>query len=65
MALHAEVERVSRRVYTCAHEVAVTHVALGNDDAAFDWLDTALDDRADCIAFLHVDPRLDLSMERS
>jgi TolB-like protein/Tfp pilus assembly protein PilF len=58
-ALLAEVEGVSRRVYTCAYEIAVTHVALGNDDAAFDWLNTALDDRADCIAFLNVDPRLD------
>jgi hypothetical protein len=57
--LLAEVEEVSRRVYTCAYEIAVTHIALGVDDAAFDWLDTAFEDRADCTAFLDIDPRLD------
>jgi TolB-like protein/Tfp pilus assembly protein PilF len=57
--LLAEVEEVSRQIYTCAYEIAVTHVALGDEDAAFAWLDTAFEDRADCVAFLDVDPRLE------
>ena len=40
-------------------EVAVTHLALGDYDGAFDWFDNAVDGRADCIPWLGVDPRLD------
>ncbi len=42
-----------------AYEVAVTHLALGDYEGAFDWFDNAVDDRADCIPGLGVDPRLD------
>jgi serine/threonine-protein kinase len=58
-ALLAELEAFSARNYMCAYEIAVTHAALNQTDAAFRWLDKALEDRADCIPYLIVDPRLD------
>ena len=59
IALIEEVAEISRLHYTCAYEVAVSYSALGNRDEAFRWLEKALEDRADCIPFLNVDPRLD------
>ncbi len=58
-ALLSDVEEVAREIYTCAYEIAVTHVALGDPDAAFEWLETALEDWADCIPWMNVDPRLE------
>lgn len=57
--LLAEVEAISRERYICAYEIAVTHAALGDADAAFEWLAKALEDKADCIPLLKIDPRLD------
>ena len=57
--LLSEVEEISRERYTCAYEIAVIHLSLGDEDAAFEWLEKALQDRAACIPILNVDPRLD------
>ena len=57
--LLGEVEQISRQRYLCAYEIAVTYVALGEPDTAFQWLNKAVDDRADCIAYLHFDPRFE------
>ncbi len=58
-ALLSEVEEISRERYICAYEIAVAHLSLGDEDAAFEWLEKALEDRAACIPILNVDPRLD------
>ena len=58
-ALLTELEEVSREQYTCAYEIAVVYATLGNTDEALRWLKKARDDRADCIPYLNVDPRLD------
>jgi len=58
-SLLSEVEAISREQYTCAYEIAVAHVALGDADAAFEWMEKALEDRAACIPILNIDPRLD------
>ncbi|MCH7891295.1 MAG: tetratricopeptide repeat protein [Gemmatimonadetes bacterium] len=58
-ALLSEVEEISRERYTCAYEIAVVHLSLGDEDAAIEWLDKAFEDRAACIQLLNVDPRLD------
>ncbi len=54
-----EVKEVYRRSYLCAYEIALTHVALGEKDQAFEWLNRAIEDRGDCIPYLGVDPRMD------
>ena len=58
-ALLSEVEEISRERYTCAYEIAVVHLSLGDEDAAIEWLDKAFEDSAACIPLLNVDPRLD------
>ena len=42
------------------YEIAVIHAALGDHDAAFTWLARAVRERSGWIAYLRVDPRLDL-----
>jgi TolB-like protein/DNA-binding winged helix-turn-helix (wHTH) protein/Tfp pilus assembly protein PilF len=45
--------------YVCAYELGTTHLRLGETDEAFDWLETAYDDRSLCIPTMKYDPRLD------
>ena len=40
-------------------KIGVIHAALGEADAAFDWLTRAVQERSGWIAYLGVDPRLD------
>jgi TolB-like protein/tetratricopeptide (TPR) repeat protein len=42
-----------------AYEIAVIHAALGDNDDAFRWLASAIQERSGWIAYLRVDPRLD------
>ena len=58
-----QVEEISEARYICKFEIAVVHVALGDPDAAFEWLDRGFEDRAGCMSFLKVDPRLDAVRE--
>jgi hypothetical protein len=37
----------------------MVHAALGQTDAAFDWLDRAFDERRGWLAYLNVEPLLD------
>ena len=45
--------------YVCPYEVGVIYVGLSEEDAAFERLDQACEDRSDCIPWLQADPRLD------
>lgn len=45
--------------YLCPFDISVVHAALGQTDRAFAYLDQAYEMRADCIAFLKVEPRAD------
>jgi len=45
--------------YLCPFDISVVHAALGQTDRAFAHLDQAYEMRADCIAFLKVEPRAD------
>ena len=58
-ALLAQIEEISEARYICKYEIAVVHTALGDPDAAFDWIDRGFEDRAGCMPLLKVDPRLD------
>jgi len=39
--------------------IAIVHAGLGDNDAAFDWLDKAYEERFGWLIFLNVDPKLD------
>ena len=47
-----------------AYEIAVIHATLGDDEKAFRWLTRAVKERSGWIAYLRVDPRLDLLPDR-
>ena len=45
--------------YICPYEVATISIGLREYDQAFDEIHEACDDKAECIPYLQVDPRLD------
>src|SRR6266542_848296 len=51
-------ERSSRR-YVCPYEVATIFAGLGEKDAAFEWLDKAVEARADCVPWIKPDTKID------
>jgi serine/threonine-protein kinase len=59
----AEAQKVIRRVeestktkYFCPYEIATAHVSLGDADTAYRWFRKGVEDRADCMAWLGVEP---------
>ncbi len=48
--------RASAESYTSCHDIALLTAWLGEKEAALDWLDQALEDRAAWTSFLNVDP---------
>jgi tetratricopeptide (TPR) repeat protein len=55
-----ELERVRADKGLFAYEIAVVHAALRDPDEAFIWLSLALRERSGWIAYLAVDPRLEI-----
>ncbi len=51
-------ELEARGQYVPPYELAKVHLALGNDDRAFDLLESAAEDRSHSLVFLKVDPQL-------
>jgi TolB-like protein/Tfp pilus assembly protein PilF len=41
------------------YEIALIHAGLGDAEAAFKWLELAIQERSGWIAYMHADPRLD------
>jgi TolB-like protein/Flp pilus assembly protein TadD len=54
-----QIEDETRAVYFCPYEIATVYVSLGDQDAATRWFRKGLDDRADCMAWLGVEPWID------
>ena len=52
-------QKLSRRRYVSAFEIALIHFGLRRNDEGFDWLERAYRERADLLVYLKVDPRLD------
>jgi Flp pilus assembly protein TadD len=48
---------LSRRQYVTEYGIALIHAGLGDDDAAFDWLDRAVAARSHWLVWLDLDPR--------
>jgi tetratricopeptide (TPR) repeat protein len=55
----AKLKTLSRDQYLPPYHVALVYAALGQKDEAFEWLETAFQDRQWMMAFLKVDPRWD------
>ena len=56
----AELRRLRGRKGMFAYEVGIIHAALGDFEAAFEWLTRAIHERSGWGAYVSVDPRLDV-----
>ncbi|MEE9167432.1 MAG: protein kinase [Candidatus Neomarinimicrobiota bacterium] len=54
-----ELIELSRRRYVSAYDIAAIYTGLGEKDAAFDWLEKALEERSYLLIYLKIDPVLD------
>jgi TolB-like protein/Flp pilus assembly protein TadD len=55
----ADLTVMSKEKYVSPYRIANIHTALGDKDAAFDWLERAYEDRSHLLVFLNIDPRID------
>ena len=51
-----EVEEGSKHRYFCPYEIGTAYVSLGDHDTAYRWFRKGIEDRADCMAWLGVEP---------
>jgi TolB-like protein/tetratricopeptide (TPR) repeat protein len=51
-----EVEQAFENGYFCPYEIGTAYVSLGDADTAYQWFRKGIDDRADCMAWLGVEP---------
>src|SRR5262245_11255521 len=57
--LLAELREVSKTHYVSPYYVGTAHLALGEQDEAFDYLERALKEHANGLTFMRLDPNLD------
>jgi serine/threonine protein kinase/tetratricopeptide (TPR) repeat protein len=50
---------LSKQKYVSAYHIATVYAGLNDKDRAFEWLEKGLQERADWMVFLNVDPRFD------
>jgi TolB-like protein/tetratricopeptide (TPR) repeat protein len=58
-AVLGEVEQAARTRYFCPYEIATVYVSLGEQDTATRWFRKGIQDRADCMPWLGVEPWMD------
>ena len=51
-----DVEKTAEQHYFCPYEIGAAYVSLGNHDTAVKWFRKGVEDRADCMAWLGVEP---------
>ena len=51
-----EVEKDAEHAYICPYKIATAYVSLRNHDKAYQWLRRGIEERADCMAWLGVEP---------
>jgi tetratricopeptide (TPR) repeat protein len=49
-------EEAAEHRYFCPYEIGTAYVSLGDADTAFRWFRKGVEDRADCMAWLDVEP---------
>jgi serine/threonine protein kinase/Tfp pilus assembly protein PilF len=57
--LMEEVERIAEQRYFCPYEIGTSYVSVGDADAAVRWFEKGVEERADCMAWLGVEPWID------
>jgi serine/threonine-protein kinase len=57
--LLAELQRPSGGEFVSAMSVALVHIGLGDNQAALDWLEKALQEQSGLLVWLRVDPEFD------
>jgi serine/threonine protein kinase/tetratricopeptide (TPR) repeat protein len=55
----AELEERHAGSYVCPYEIATIHAGLGDAERALDWLERGYTERADCMPWMHADPKLE------
>ena len=53
-----EAEAAAKQRYFCPYEIATAYVSLHDHDTAYKWFRKGVEDRADCMAWLGVEPWL-------
>jgi DNA-binding winged helix-turn-helix (wHTH) protein/TolB-like protein/Flp pilus assembly protein TadD len=53
----AELDQLSRRRFVTSYGIALVYAGLGQNDAAFAWLEKAFDERSNWLVWLRLDPR--------
>ena len=54
-----QVEEAFKNRYFCPYEIGHVYVTLGDLDTAYQWFRKGVEDRADCMAWLGVEPWID------
>jgi serine/threonine-protein kinase len=54
-----EAHEVKGERYFCPYEIACAYVSLGKNDEAYEWFKKGVEERADCMPWLGVEPWLD------
>jgi serine/threonine-protein kinase len=55
----AKLERLAAEGFGVGFDLALVHLALGDEDAALDWLDRSVDDGSQMIGYLESEPALE------
>ena len=58
-ALLVQLEEMMKQRYFCPYEIGTVYVSLGDKDTAYKWFRKGTAERADCMAWLGVEPWLD------
>lgn len=58
-AVLSEMESLSKRKFVTSYGVALVYAGVGENDAAFTWLEKAFDERSHWLVWLRLDPRWD------
>ena len=55
-ALIRKLEEMTKDKYFCPYEIGAAHVSMGDIDTAYRWFRKGVEERADCMAWLGVEP---------
>jgi TolB-like protein len=55
-----QLRELSKASYVMAYWIALIHASMSEKDQAFQWLETAYQERSPTLSFLKIDPRLDV-----
>ena len=50
---------MSQHRYFCPYEIACAYISLGKNDEAYKWFKKGVEERADCMPWLGVEPWID------